>query len=88
MELSGAARNVLQDDPKAVFHMRSQLTRQKFMPIFGAGVGRDLGLPVWGDLVSAIADHPDIDGAQLDVSREGIRGRRELNRIVSGTISD
>lgn len=69
MELSGAARNVLHDYPKAVFHMRSQLTRQKFMPIFGAGVGRDLNLPGWGDLVRAISEHPDIDGAQLDVSR-------------------
>lgn len=69
MELKTAARKVLRAHPKAIFHMRSQLAKQKFMPVFGAGVGRDLGLPGWGELVATIAAHPDVDGMQLDVSR-------------------
>jgi hypothetical protein len=39
------------------------------MPLFGAGVGKDLGLPNWGELVAAIAAHPDVDGGQLDIER-------------------
>jgi hypothetical protein len=58
--------------------MRAQLLRKKLMPVFGAGVGRAVGLPDWNELVRRISDHPDVSGAGLDVMRGSNTSRTQM----------
>lgn len=51
--------------PRAVAHMRSQLSKVRFGVILGSGVGKPLGYPDWAELIERIADHPQVQGAQL-----------------------
>jgi hypothetical protein len=53
---------VLKRYPKAIYHLRSQLQKQKLLPIFGAGVGKPLGLPNWNELVSSLASNESFSG--------------------------
>jgi len=51
--------------PKAIAHLRAQLERKRLGLIFGSGVSKDFGFPVWGRLVDIIARHPDVRGKAL-----------------------
>jgi hypothetical protein len=60
MDLAPVEEDVLRRYTRAVYHLRGQLSRNKLMPVFGAGASQSIGLPNWNDLVARIADHPEV----------------------------
>ena len=77
-KLSPPEMRVLSKYPRAVFHMRSQAQKRKLVPMFGAGIGRDFGLPNWDKLVERISAHADVSGACLDVMNSANTSRTQL----------
>jgi SIR2-like domain len=68
--LSAVQQAVLRRYTRAIVHMRRQFAEHRFGLIFGAGIGADLKLPSWSELIDRIADHPKVKGrgAIQDVS--------------------
>ena len=53
---------VLRQHARAIVHMRGQLKEHRFGLVFGAGIGQDIQLPSWEELVGRIANHPRVAG--------------------------
>lgn len=70
--------SVLKRYPKAVYHLRAQLERNKLMPMFGAGIGRPLGFPDWNELVARIAHHEHVQGEDLNCARGSNTSRIQM----------
>lgn len=51
--------------PKAIAHLRWQIQKNRFGLILGAGISRDFKVPLWKDLVLAIAADPRVEGTPL-----------------------
>ncbi|MDP9651283.1 SIR2 family protein [Paraburkholderia caledonica] len=62
---SEISKSVLRRYARAIVHMRQQLGRKQFGPVFGAGIGLDLKFPSWNDLLARIAKHPSVRGEAL-----------------------
>jgi hypothetical protein len=71
VDLSRVEASVLRKHAKAIVHMRSQKKERRFGLIFGAGIGKDLKLPNWDELVQRIAKHPAINGEPAIRDDEG-----------------
>lgn len=71
-DLTPVEIQVLRDHAKAIVHMRRQKDEGRFGLVFGAGIGLDIDLPNWSDLVQRIADHPKISGRDAIQDIEGI----------------
>lgn len=50
---------------KALVHLRQQKHAKRFGLVFGAGLSKDLKLPMWSDLLQEISEHKDVNGADL-----------------------
>lgn len=50
---------------KPIVHMRSQMIQNRFGLVFGSGLSKAFGLPMWSDLIRAIASDPDVNGLTL-----------------------
>ena len=57
--------DILTRAPKAVAHLRHQLTRGRLGLIFGSGASHDLGFPNWNELVNLIAEHSQVQGTDI-----------------------
>ncbi|MGE4049973.1 MAG: SIR2 family protein [Piscinibacter sp.] len=51
--------------PKAISHLRWQVSQKRFGPVLGAGVSVDFGVPGWSQLVTAIAADDQVRGKTL-----------------------
>jgi SIR2-like domain len=51
--------------PRAIVHLRSQVSLQRFGLVFGSGLSKSLGLPTWADLVECLAADPEVNGNKL-----------------------
>jgi hypothetical protein len=51
--------------PRAIFHLRSQISAIRFGFVFGAGICTGIGFPRWSELVRRIANDPEVRGQQL-----------------------
>ena len=56
---------VLSDYPRAVTHLRWQFQKKRFGLVLGAGISRHFKVPLWDNLVLAIAADPLVDGLAL-----------------------
>ncbi|WP_176059976.1 SIR2 family protein [Paraburkholderia sp. BCC1876] len=59
------SQRVLERYPREIVHMREQFKREQFGLVFGAGIGRDLGFPIWKELLKRIAHHVDVTGQEI-----------------------
>ena len=59
---------LLKKYPRAIIHLRSQVRKQRFSAILGAGISVDFGAPSWKALVSGIAADPKVKGQKLIAS--------------------
>lgn len=57
--------DLLRQYPRAIVHLRSQVRKQRFGTILGAGISVDFGAPQWGKLINDIASDPDVDGKDV-----------------------
>lgn len=57
--------DLLRQYPRAVVHLRSQVRKQRFGTILGAGISIDFGAPPWEKLVKDIASDPDVDAREV-----------------------
>jgi hypothetical protein len=55
----------MQKHSRAVTHMREQKKLKRFGLVFGTGISRDFGFPLWEDLVKQIAEDSRVDGNQI-----------------------
>lgn len=67
MELEDKHREILEKYPRAIVHMRAQLNREKhrFGLVFGSGLSKSFGLPMWKSLVTDIANDEEIGAGFL-----------------------
>jgi len=65
MAKSNIAIELLRQYPKAVIHLRKQVSNRRFGLVVGAGASRDFNVPLWGELIQKIAADPKVDGAHL-----------------------
>ena len=63
---------VLRKHAQAIVHMRGQLSEDRFGLVFGAGIGQDIQLPSWDDLVGRIAAHPQVAGKEAVKTNAGM----------------
>ena len=66
---------VLAAYPKAITHLRWQFRKKRFGLVLGAGISRDFNVPLWKNLVLAIAADPLVDGVAL------IKGEAKKNSL-------
>lgn len=59
------AHELLEEHPRAIAHLRSQFESKRFGLVLGSGISSDFHVPLWADLVKAIAAEPDVDGEAL-----------------------
>ena len=59
--------DLLRQYPRAIVHLRSQVRKQRFGTILGAGISIDFGAPHWGKLINDIASDPDVDAKDIAV---------------------
>src|SRR3979411_1060176 len=71
-DLTNIEQEVLRTHAKAIVHMRRQHEEKRFGLIFGAGIGQDLGLPRWDELVTRIAQHAQVEGTQAIQGADGL----------------
>ncbi|MCP4562917.1 MAG: hypothetical protein GY873_25065 [Bosea sp.] len=71
-DLSDIETDLLRRHAKAIVHLRRQKSLKKLGLVFGAGIGKDVGLPSWDELVSRIASHPDVNGIEALQEAPGI----------------
>jgi SIR2-like domain len=57
--------DLLRQYPRAIVHLRSQVRKQRFGTILGAGISIDFGAPQWGKLINDIASDPDVDAKDV-----------------------
>lgn len=50
---------------RAIVHLRRQTDEHRFGLVFGAGIGSDLHLPNWSELINRISLHPDVLGKSV-----------------------
>jgi hypothetical protein len=70
--LSSIEQRILKKYTRAVVHMRRQIDEHRFGLVFGAGIGNDLKLPNWEELIERIADHPKVKGRNAIQSGAGL----------------
>jgi hypothetical protein len=75
--LSACEQSILTKYTRAVVHMRRQIDEHRFGLVFGAGIGNDLKLPSWNELIERIADHPKVLG------RRAIQGVAGLDQSLT-----
>lgn len=51
--------------PRAIVHLRSQVTKKRFGAVLGAGISVSFGVPNWAKLVENIAADPAVNGTTL-----------------------
>lgn len=56
---------LLKQYPRAIVHLRSQVRKQRFGTVLGAGISIDFGAPQWDKLISDIASDPDVDAKDV-----------------------
>lgn len=73
--------------PKAVVHLRSQHRLKRLGLMFGAGISADLGYPKWAELVSKIAERPEVGAASTwqKLERKGQDGSPVTRTLASIT---
>ena len=64
-KLNDLHKSVLEQSPRAIVHMRKQVSFNRFGLVFGAGISKSLGIPTWGELISKLAKDSDVDGEAL-----------------------
>ncbi len=64
-EFTEIHEKLLRDYTRPIVHMRSQLGMGRFGLVFGSGLSKAFGLPVWSELVEHIAEDPEVDGVEL-----------------------
>lgn len=64
-QLGESERELLRKYPRAVVHMRQQLTLSRFGLCLGAGVSKPFGFPMWADLVRRLSQSPEVDSEEL-----------------------
>jgi len=57
--------DLLRQYPRAIVHLRSQVRKQRFGTILGAGISVDFGAPQWNKLINDIAADPDVDAKDV-----------------------
>lgn len=57
--------DLLKRYPRAIVHLRSQVRKQRFGTVLGAGISIDFGAPSWSKLINDIASDPAIDAKTL-----------------------
>lgn len=57
--------DLLKQYPRAIVHLRSQVRKQRFGTILGAGISVDFGAPQWGKLIDDIASDPAVDAKEV-----------------------
>lgn len=58
-------KKILKKYSRFIVHMRKEISDKRFGLVLGAGVSKDLGFPVWEELVRRISSHQDIDAKDL-----------------------
>jgi hypothetical protein len=71
-DLTDTEQEVLRAHAKAIVHMRRQHEERRFGLIFGAGIGVDVGLPNWDELINRIARHPSVTGQRAIQDAAGL----------------
>ncbi len=61
MDKESEVRALLKKYPRAIVHLRSQVMKQRFGAVLGAGISVDFGAPAWGKLIIDIAADPCVD---------------------------
>ncbi len=64
-KLPKSPSDLLEADPKAIVHLRSQLERKRLGLVFGSGSSKDLNFPDWQTLVGKLAIHRQVQGRAL-----------------------
>ncbi|MEO8488990.1 SIR2 family protein [Pseudomonas sp.] len=57
--------DLLKRYPRAIVHLRSQVRKQRFGTILGAGISVDFGAPQWSKLINDIAADPAVDAKEV-----------------------
>ncbi|KJU75393.1 hypothetical protein N619_21935 [Ectopseudomonas oleovorans] len=57
--------DLLKQYPRAIVHLRSQVRKQRFGTILGAGISVDFGAPQWVKLINDIASDPAVDAKDI-----------------------
>lgn len=57
--------DLLKRYPRAIVHLRSQVRKQRFGTILGAGISVDFGAPQWDKLINDIASDPAVDAKDI-----------------------
>ncbi|WP_081322062.1 SIR2 family protein [Pseudomonas rhizoryzae] len=57
--------DLLKRYPRAIVHLRSQVRKQRFGAILGAGISVDFGAPQWNNLINDIASDPAVDATDI-----------------------
>lgn len=56
---------LLKNYTRPIVHMRNQLNLKRFSLVFGSGLSKDFGLPMWSELVEKIAGDAQVQGKKL-----------------------
>lgn len=65
VHLSTVEKELFARYPRAIVHMRQQIELSRFGLCLGAGVSKDFGFPMWGELIGRIARDSAVDGERL-----------------------
>lgn len=73
--------------PKAVVHLRAQHRLKRLGLVFGAGISADLDYPKWDELVTKIANRPEVDAARIwaKLEKDGPDGRPVTRTLATIT---
>lgn len=58
-------KNLYRSHARPIVHMRSQMKLNRFGLVFGSGLSKAFGLPMWSKLIRDIASDPDVKGKTL-----------------------
>lgn len=61
-----------------VVHMRQQVEDERFGVILGAGASKDIGFPLWSELISRIANDPEMQAATILASAGELTSKSQL----------
>lgn len=61
---------LLKQYPRAIVHLRSQVRKQRFGAVLGAGISNDFGAPSWDNLIRDIAADPAVNATELAERQE------------------
>jgi len=71
--------NLLKSYSRAIAHMRNQIKHDRFGLVFGAGISRDFGFPLWNELIKRIGKNKKVNGNNI---LDAIKSKTSVSQLL------